>query len=70
MDAAVSQNSTVSSIKKKKKLFSSFRVSDLFRARVHLGHTPRSLTPQMRPFIYGTRFDVCVFDLVNIVRLD
>ena len=39
------------------------RVADLFKARVHLGHTPRSLTPQMRPFIYGTRFDTCVFDL-------
>ena len=40
-----------------------FSVADLFKARVHLGHTPRSLTEQMRPFIYGTRFDVCIFDL-------
>ena len=40
-----------------------FTVKDLFNARVHLGHTVRSLCPQMRPFIFGTRFDTCIFDL-------
>ena len=40
-----------------------FTVKDLFDARVHLGHTVRSLTPQMKPFIFGTRFDTCIFNL-------
>ena len=40
-----------------------FTIKDLFNARVHLGHTVRSMTPQMRPFIFGTRFDTCIFDL-------
>ena len=40
-----------------------FTIKDLFDARVHLGHTVRSLTPQMKPFIFGTRFDTCIFDL-------
>ena len=40
-----------------------FTTKDLFNARVHLGHSVRSLLPQMRPFIYGTRFDTCIFDL-------
>ena len=40
-----------------------FTIKDLFNARVHLGHTVRSMVPQMRPFIFGTRFDMCVFDL-------
>lgn len=40
-----------------------FTIKDLFNARVHLGHTVRSLTTQMRPFIFGTRFDTCIFDL-------
>ena len=40
-----------------------FTVKDLFNARVHLGHTVRSMTTQMRPFIHGTRFDTCIFDL-------
>ena len=40
-----------------------FTTKDLFNARVHLGHSVRSLLPQMRPFIYGVRFDTCIFDL-------
>ena len=40
-----------------------FTIKDLFNARVHLGHTARSLVPQMKPFIFGTRFDTCIFDL-------
>lgn len=40
-----------------------FTVEDLFRARVHLGHTPTQLTPQMKPFVYGTRFNTSIIDL-------
>ena len=40
-----------------------FSVKDLFDARVHLGHTPRSVDPRMRTFLYGSRFDTAVFDL-------
>ena len=40
-----------------------FTVRDLFEARVHLGHTPRSVDRRMRTFLYGARFDTAVFDL-------
>ena len=40
-----------------------FTVKSLFDNRMHLGHTKRSLTPGMAPFVYGTRFDMCVIDL-------
>ena len=40
-----------------------FTVEDLFRARVHLGHKVHSMETQMRPFIYGTRFGICILDL-------
>eukprot|EP00090_Calanus_glacialis_P026875 TRINITY_DN42249_c0_g1_i1.p1 TRINITY_DN42249_c0_g1~~TRINITY_DN42249_c0_g1_i1.p1 ORF type:complete len:245 (-),score=69.64 TRINITY_DN42249_c0_g1_i1:27-761(-) len=40
-----------------------FTVKTLFDSRMHLGHTVRSLQPQMSPFVFGTRFDMCVIDL-------
>jgi len=46
-----------------------FSVKTLFDNRVHLGHTVRSLQPQMAPFIYGTRFDMCVIDLDQTAML-
>ena len=32
-----------------------FTVKTLFDNRLHLGHSIRSLTPQMAPFVYGSR---------------
>ena len=40
-----------------------FTVKSLFDNRLHLGHTKRSLTPGMAPFVFGTRFDMCLIDL-------
>jgi len=40
-----------------------FTVEDLFRARVHLGHTATSTSVQMKPFIYGNRFNTAIIDL-------
>ena len=55
-----------------------FNVKMLFDARMHLGHTVRSLNPQMnkwgtifclrahqffRRFVFGSRFEMCVVDL-------
>ena len=40
-----------------------FTVKSLFDSRLHLGHTQRSLTAGMAPFVFGTRFDMCVIDL-------
>lgn len=40
-----------------------FTIKDLFDARVHLGHTIKSLEPSMRQFVYGTRFNQCIIDL-------
>jgi small subunit ribosomal protein S2 len=38
-------------------------VSDLFEARVHLGHKAGCRNPQMAPYLFGSRQDVDVFDL-------
>jgi small subunit ribosomal protein S2 len=40
-----------------------FTVKDLFEARVHLGHKIGSMNENMRPFIFGSRFDQVIFDL-------
>ena len=37
--------------------------------RLHLGHTKRSLTPGMAPFVFGTRFDMCLIDLDQTAQL-
>merc|ERR1719186_1225883 len=46
-----------------------FTVKDLFDARVHLGHTVRSLEPTMQQFVYGTRFNQCIIDLDQTAEL-
>merc|ERR1712130_55723 len=40
-----------------------FNVKMLFDARMHLGHTVRSLNPQMNKFVFGSRFDMSIVDL-------
>merc|ERR1719483_1201580 len=40
-----------------------FTIEDLFRARVHLGHTTTATSAEMKPFIYGNRFNTAVIDL-------
>lgn len=40
-----------------------FTVTDLFNARVHLGHKEGTLDDRMRPYIYGKRMDHIIFDL-------
>ena len=46
-----------------------FTVKSLFDSRLHLGHTQRSLTAGMAPFVFGTRFDMCVIDLDQTASL-
>ena len=46
-----------------------FTVKSLFDNRLHLGHTKRSLTPGMAPFVFGTRFDMCLIDLDQTAQL-
>ena len=38
-----------------------FTVKHLFDNRMHLGHTQRSLTEGMAPFVYGTRYEYLLF---------
>ena len=40
-----------------------FKLEDLFSSRVHLGHVSRALHPNMRPFVYGSRFGQDIIDL-------
>ena len=46
-----------------------FTVSDLFDARVHLGHREGSLNPYMAEFLVGARLGHCVFDLERTAQL-
>jgi hypothetical protein len=43
-------------------------VQQLFDNRVHLGHKVGSLNPYMRPYLYGERLGVCIFDLDQTVK--
>lgn len=40
-----------------------FSVSDLFEARVHLGHRSTNIDPRMRDFVFGDRFNTAIIDL-------
>ena len=46
-----------------------FTVKTLFDNRMHLGHTVRSLTQQMTPFVFGTRMEMCIIDLDQTAML-
>ncbi|KAF0300400.1 28S ribosomal protein S2, mitochondrial [Amphibalanus amphitrite] len=46
-----------------------FTMSDLFDARVHLGHREGSLNPYMAEFLLGSRLGHCVFDLERTAQL-
>ncbi|WKY12831.1 hypothetical protein Q1695_003993 [Nippostrongylus brasiliensis] len=54
-------------VEDKFKLDSLVSVSDMFNARLHLGHKIGTLNNNMKWALYGERLDVCVFDL-NIAR--
>jgi len=40
-----------------------FTIEDLFRARVHLGHTATATSMEMKPFVYGNRFNTAIINL-------
>lgn len=46
-----------------------FTVEDLFNARVHFGHKERLLHSEMRPYIFGKRLGVLIFDLEITAKL-
>lgn len=51
------------------KLNDLFTVEDLFNARCHLGHKERLFNEHMRPYIFGKRLGVLIFDLDCTARL-
>lgn len=46
-----------------------FTLEDLIESRVHFGHKDGMLDPHMRPYIFGKRLGVLVFDLEQTSRL-
>lgn len=46
-----------------------YTVEDLFKARVHFGHKEGMLNGHMRPYIFGKRLGVVIFDLEQTDRL-
>lgn len=44
-------------------------VEDLINARAHFGHKEGLLNPHMRPYIFGKRLGVLIFDLEQTVKL-
>ncbi len=43
-------------------------VNDLLAAGVHFGHQTRRWNPKMKPYIYGARHGVTIFDLTKTMR--
>ncbi len=44
-------------------------VRDLLEAGVHFGHQTRRWNPKMKPYIYGVRNGISIFDLGKTLRL-
>ncbi|MGI6355095.1 MAG: 30S ribosomal protein S2 [Lentisphaerae bacterium] len=43
-------------------------ITDLLEAGVHFGHKTRRWNPKMKPYIYGTRNGITIFDLTITMR--
>ncbi len=43
-------------------------IQDLLKAGVHFGHQTKRWNPKMKPFIYGNRHGVTIFDLTVTMR--
>jgi small subunit ribosomal protein S2 len=43
-------------------------ISDLLEAGVHFGHQTKRWNPKMKPYIYGTRNGITIFDLTITMR--
>uniref|UniRef100_A0A6G1SBN6 Small ribosomal subunit protein uS2m n=1 Tax=Aceria tosichella TaxID=561515 RepID=A0A6G1SBN6_9ACAR len=50
-------------------LKSLFTMEDLVESRVHFGHKDGMLDPYMRPYIFGKRLGVLIFDLERTTKL-
>jgi len=44
-------------------------ITDLLEAGVHFGHQTRRWNPKMKPYIYGVRHGITIFDLTKTLRL-
>jgi len=44
-------------------------IRDLLEAGVHFGHQTRRWNPKMKPYIYGVRNGISIFDLTKTLRL-
>ena len=44
-------------------------ITDLLEAGVHFGHQTKRWNPKMKPFIYGTRNGITIFDLTVTMRM-
>ncbi len=43
-------------------------ISDLLKAGVHFGHQTKRWNPKMKPYIYGARNGITIFDLTSTMR--
>lgn len=44
-------------------------ITDLLEAGVHFGHQTRRWNPKMKPYVYGVRHGITIFDLTKTLRL-
>ncbi|MFA5206087.1 MAG: 30S ribosomal protein S2 [Lentisphaeria bacterium] len=44
-------------------------INDLLEAGVHFGHQTRRWNPKMKPYIYGARNGISIFDLTKTIRM-
>ena len=43
-------------------------VNDLLKAGVHFGHQTKSWNPKMKPYVFGVRHGVTIFDLTVTIK--
>ena len=43
-------------------------ITDLLEAGVHFGHKTKRWNPKMKPYIYGTRNGITIFDLTITMK--
>ena len=45
------------------------QIQNLLNAKIHIGHSKRSLSSQMIPYLYGIRNNICIIDLQKTIYL-
>jgi small subunit ribosomal protein S2 len=67
-NAGILAGKSMTKTKKESSKMGKITVTDLLEAGVHFGHQTRRRNPKMKPYIYGARNGVTIFDLALTMR--